>query len=539
MSASTTSEAPGTVGSPNAAEIRGEADRRRTFAVISHPDAGKSTLTEALALHARVIQDAGVTHGKSSRHGTVSDWMGMEQERGISISSAALQFEFGDTVLNLVDTPGHADFSEDTYRVLAAVDCAVMLIDAAKGFEPQTLKLLDVCKQRGLPIVTVINKWDRPGLDALGLIDAIGERTEMLPVPLTWPAGIAGSFQGLIDIRNDRSLKLEAVEGGALPARETDVTADERAGSDAELWETAEETAGLVVSSNGGFDRDSFRAAELTPVLFTAAARNYGVRQLLDVLVDLAPPAVPRTSGDGTLRDVDSDFSGFVFKVQSGQNASHRDHIAFMRICSGVFERGMVVTNARTEKPFATKYAHRVVGRTRQALESAWPGDVVGLVNAASLRVGDSLYRGQQVEFAGIPHFAPEHFVVARAVDPGRYKQFRRGISQLEHEGVVQVFRSDLRGDPAPVLAAVGPLQFEVAEQRMREEFRAPVKIERLEYALIRQAEGDLDTAPQAFRGGEILYRGDGEAVAVFTDKYKISTFNESYPKVSLTPIGS
>ncbi|WP_081744975.1 peptide chain release factor 3 [Arthrobacter sp. H14] len=559
MSASTTSETPGaesgpgttaaagTTGaaasaasdSPGAAEVRGEADRRRTFAVISHPDAGKSTLTEALALHARVIQDAGVTHGKSSRHSTVSDWMGMEQERGISISSAALQFEHRDTVLNLVDTPGHADFSEDTYRVLAAVDCAVMLIDAAKGFEPQTLKLLDVCKQRGLPIVTVINKWDRPGHDALGLIDEIGERTAMVPVPLTWPAGIAGSFEGLIDIRNGRSVKLEAVEGGALPAREEPVNASELDPTEAELWETAEETADLVVSSHGGFDRDSFRAAELTPVLFTAAARNYGVRQLLDVLVELAPPATARTSSEGVVRDVDSDFSGFVFKVQSGQNASHRDHIAFMRICSGVFERGMVINNARTDKPFATKYAHRVVGRTRQALETAWPGDVVGLVNAASLRVGDSLFRGKPVEFAGIPHFAPEHFVVCRATDPGRYKQFRRGIGQLEHEGVIQVFRSDLRGDQAPVLAAVGPLQFEVAEQRMREEFRAPVKLESMEYTLIRRATEGVDTAPQAFRGGEILYRGDGEAVAVFADRYKIAHFTESYPKVTLSVIGS
>ncbi|WP_026818180.1 peptide chain release factor 3 [Arthrobacter castelli] len=533
MTATTTS--PEKAAGP---DIRFEAGRRRTFAVISHPDAGKSTLTEALALHARLIQDAGVTHGKASRHGTVSDWMGVERDRGISISSAALQFEHHGTVLNLVDTPGHADFSEDTYRVLAAVDCAVMLIDAAKGFEPQTLKLLQVCKQRGLPIVTVINKWDRPGLDALELIDEVGRRTDMLPVPLTWPAGSADSFEGLIDLRHDQSIGLEAVEGGALPARESDVSVSELPDESAALWEAAEESAELVGSANGGFSPEAFRAAEQTPVLFTAAARNYGVRQLLDVIGELAPPAVTRTSVHGEPRDVDSDFSGFVFKVQSGQNSAHRDHIAFMRICSGMFERGMVVTNARTKKPFATKYAHRMVGRSRQGVDTACPGDVVGLVNAASLRVGDTLYSGEPVEFAGIPHFAPEHFTVARALDPGRYKQFQRGIGQLEHEGVVQVFRSERRGDQAPVLAAVGPLQFEVAEQRMREEFGAPVKLEALDYTLIRTLAEGANTAPLSFRGGETLHRGDGEVVALFADRFKLTHFDEDFPDVSMKVVG-
>lgn len=521
--------------------IAEQALRRRTFAVISHPDAGKSTLTEALALYASAITDAGVTHGKSSRHGTVSDWMGMERERGISISSAALQLEYRGTVLNLVDTPGHADFSEDTYRVLAAVDCAVMLIDAAKGFEPQTVKLLEVCKQRGLPIVTVINKWDRPGLDALELIDQIGERTEMVSVPLTWPVGTAGHFEGLLDVRADVSLALESVGGGALPAIETVVDQADLRPDSSSVWDAANEELGLVRSSNGEFDAAEFTAARQTPVLFAAAARNFGVRQLVDMLVEVGPPPSPRVAANGVRRPVESDFSGFVFKVQAGQNTAHRDHIAYLRICSGVFERGMVITNARTGRPFATKYAHRVLGREREALEQAWPGDVVGLVNATSLRVGDSLYQEEAVTFPEIPHFSPELFVAVRAKDPGRYKQFRRGIEQLDHEGVIQVLRSELRGDQSPVLAAVGQLQFEVAEQRMRTEFNAPVSLESLSYTLARRVTttAPASTLPEAFRGGEILRRSDGEHIAVFGDKWKLGHFTEANPQVSLEVIGA
>ncbi|WP_262364238.1 peptide chain release factor 3 [Arthrobacter echini] len=519
--------------------VRREAGRRRTFAVISHPDAGKSTLTEALALLARAIQDAGVTHGKSSRHATVSDWMGIEQERGISISSAALQLTYRDTVLNVVDTPGHADFSEDTYRVLAAVDSAVMLIDAAKGFEPQTVKLLAVCKARNIPIITVINKWDRPGLDALGLIDDVGERTGMTPVPLTWPVGIAGEFQGLIDLRAERAIALAAIGAGAQAAEETDVDIDALDPHEAGAWLEAREESGLVESSNGSFDREEFEAARQTPVLFAAAAKNFGVSQLLDILVDVAPSPSPRPSKDAGPRAIEAPMSGFVFKVQAGQDSSHRDHIAYLRICSGTFERGMVITNQRTGKPFATKYAHRVLGRSREVVDTAWPGDVVGLVNATSLRVGDSLFSEEPVQFPDIPRFSPELFAVARAKDPGRYKQFRRGIDQLEHEGVVQVLRSDLRGDQAPVLAAVGALQFEVAAERLGTEFNAPTSLDNLSYTLAMRVGPESQGVPETFRGGEILFRSDGEAVAVFGDKWKIGHFTKDHPGVVLEPIGA
>jgi peptide chain release factor 3 len=516
--------------------VLAEAGRRRTFAAISHPDAGKSTLTESLALYARAIQDAGVTHGKTSRHGTVSDWMSIERERGISISSAALQLEHGDAVLNLVDTPGHADFSEDTYRVLAAVDCAVMLIDAAKGFEPQTVKLLAVCRQRGLPIITVINKWDRPGLEALELIDSIGAETEMVPVPFTWPVGIAGSFEGLVEQSSGRIISLEAVDGGALPCREREIPS---LGSVGAQWSAAGEDLRLVTEANGAFDRVEFEAARQTPVLFAAAARNFGVRQLLEAIVELAPAPSPRRDADAVPRAVESPFSGLVFKVQSGQDTAHRDHIAYLRVCSGVFERGMTVTNASSGRLFATKYAHRVIGRSREVLDVAWPGDIVGLVNAASLRVGDSLHCGDSVRFPEIPHFSPELFTVARAVDPGRYKQFRRGIEQLQHEGAVQVLRSELRGDQAPVLAAVGALQFQVAQHRMSSEFNAPISLEPLPYTLARRICANGTVLPETMRGGEVLHRPDGELLALFQDRWKLARFQDDFPSVDLELVGS
>ncbi len=518
--------------------VAAEAARRRTFAVISHPDAGKSTLTEALALHARAIEEAGATHGKASRKATVSDWMQMEQDRGISISSAALQFSYRDTVVNLLDTPGHADFSEDTYRVLAAVDCAVMLVDAAKGLETQTLKLFDVCARRGLPVVTVINKWDRPGKDALELMDEVQQRTGRVPVPLTWPVGLSGDFRGTLDPRSRAYTRYRRVAAGAARA-EAEVLDPQRAAElEGAAWAEACETADLVAESNGEFEPGAFLAARSTPVLFAAAALNFGVDTLLDVLVDLAPPAGARPDADGAPRAVDAPFSGFVFKLQAGMDRAHRDHVAFLRVCSGVFRRGTVLTHGATGKPFATKYAHQVFGRDRETVETAFPGDVVGLVNASALRAGDSVYVGAPVTFPPIPHFSPEHFQVARAVDAGRAKQFRRGITQLEHEGVIQVLRSEARGDQAPVLAAVGPMQFEVVADRMAQEFGAQVRLEALPYTLARRVvapdPGVLNRVP----GVEVLWRSDGEAVAVLTDKWKLGRIPTYAPEVVLEPIG-
>ena len=516
-----------------------EALRRRTFAVISHPDAGKSTLTEALVLHARVINEAGAIHGKSGRRATVSDWMEMEQARGISITSTALQFPYVSPdgqhcVINLLDTPGHADFSEDTYRVLSAVDCAVMLIDAAKGLEPQTLKLFQVCRHRGIPIITVINKWDRPGRDPLGLLDEIQERIGLKPTPLTWPVGIAGDFKGVLDRRTGNFIRFTRTAGGATAAPEEHIAPERALDAAGVDWDNAAEECELLTADGGDHDQEAFLHGVTTPVLFTSAALNFGVNQLLDTLVRLAPSPSGQLDVDGHLRPVESPFSAFVFKVQAGMDSAHRDRIAYARVCSGTFERGDVLTHAATGKPFVTKYAQSVFGQQRSTLDDAWPGDVIGLANAAALRPGDTLFRDVPVHFPPIPSFSPEHFTVARRTDPSKHKQFRRGIEQLGQEGVVQVLRSDRRGDQAPVLAAVGPLQFEVASHRMAAEFNAPIALEPLPYTIARAV--DPEDAPFVDKqvSMETLTRTDGVVLALFSTKWRLQGFQEDNPDVRL-----
>ncbi|SDE58099.1 bacterial peptide chain release factor 3 (bRF-3) [Blastococcus fimeti] len=516
----------------------GEAGRRRTFAVISHPDAGKSTLTEALALHARVIGSAGAVHGKAGRRGTVSDWMDIEKARGISITSAALQFEYRDAVINLLDTPGHADFSEDTYRVLTAVDAAVMLVDAAKGLEAQTMKLFAVCRHRGIPVLTVINKWDRPGKDALELMDEISERTGLTPTPLTWPVGIAGDFRGVLDRADGTYRRFTRTAGGATIAPEETLPAAAALAREGDAWQQAVEEVELLEASGQDHDQSLFLDGVTTPVLFASAVSNFGVGALLDTLVDLAPAPTGMATADGAVRELTDPFSAFVFKVQAGMDTAHRDRLAFIRICSGVFERGMVVTHARTGRPFATKYAQHVFGRDRESIDVAYPGDVVGLVNANALGVGDTLYADRPVQFPPLTTFAPEHFAVCRGRDAAKHKQFRKGIEQLDSEGVVQVLKSDRRGDGAPVLAVVGPMQFEVAQHRMEHEFGAPVDLDRLPYSLaLRTDEASAPGILAAARNAEILRRADGELLAVFPDKWGLRVLQQNKPELLLEPL--
>ncbi len=511
-----------------------EAARRRTFAVISHPDAGKSTLTEALALHARVITEAGAIHGKAGRKSTVSDWMEMEKARGISITSTALQFPYRDCVINLLDTPGHADFSEDTYRVLTAVDCAVMLIDAAKGLEPQTLKLFQVCKHRGIPIITVINKWDRPGRHALELMDEIHERIGLRTTPLTWPVGIAGDFKGVMDRRKGHYIRFTRTAGGATAAPEEHIPADKAHDAAEGDWDTAVEESELLSMDGSDYDRETFLSGESSPVLFTSAALNFGVNQLLDVLVDLAPSPGAIIDVDKEPRPVDSPFSAFVFKVQAGMDSSHRDRIAYARVCSGTFERGDVLTHAGTGKPFVTKYAQSVFGRERSTLDDAWPGDVIGLANAAALRPGDTLYRDAPVEFPPIPSFSPEYFSVVRGKDPSKHKQFRKGIEQLDQEGVVQVLRSDKRGEQAPVFAAVGPMQFEVAAHRMATEIGAAITMESLPYQVARVVDPEDAEFMNKQVSCEVLTRSDGVLLVLFSTPWRLEGFQRDNPSVKL-----
>ncbi|TFC79432.1 peptide chain release factor 3 [Cryobacterium sp. TMS1-20-1] len=515
-------------------DILGQAYKRRTFAVISHPDAGKSTLTEALLLHAHAIDRAGAVHGKAGRRGTVSDWMAMEQARGISVTSAAIQFDYRDTVINLVDTPGHADFSEDTFRVLSAVDAAVMLVDASKGLEAQTMKLFEVCRQHGLPVITVINKWDRPGKSALDLMDEIHDRTGLIPTPLTWPVGPAGQFHGVLDRQSPGFVRFTRTPGGATTAIETRTTATAAAAELGPDWTTAAEESALLHAEGQDHDEARFLRAATTPVLFCAAVLNFGVHQLLDALVEFAPPALARADSTGRRRPVNGDFSGFVFKVQSGMNASHRDHVAFVRVCSGRFRRGMVLTQASTGRPFATKYAQQMFGRERTMAEQAWPGDIVGLINAASLRVGDSLYDSEAVEYPPLPVFAPEYFRAVRPVDTSKHKQFRRGIDQLDHEGVIQVMRSDLRGDQAPVLGAVGPMQFDVVEERMTHDFGADIRMEELPYQVARRTDPVGAGRLGSLRQVEVLTRSDNTLLALFSTPWRLQAVSRELPDLVL-----
>ncbi len=495
-------------------------------------------------LHARIITQAGAIHGKAGRGPRCRTGWRWNRPGGISITSTALQFPYHspegqDCVINLLDTPpGHADFSEDTYRVLSAVDCAVMLIDAAKGLEPQTLKLFQVCKHRGLPILTVINKWDRPGRHALELLDEIQERIGLKPTPLTWPVGIAGDFKGVLDRRTGNFIRFTRTAGGATAAPEEHIApeqAHDAAGID---WDNAVEECELLSADDADHDQEAFLQGVTTPVLFTSAALNFGVNQLLDNLTRLAPPPSGQADVDGNVRPVDAPFSAFVFKVQAGMDSAHRDRIAYARVCSGgTFERGDVLTHAATGKPFVTKYAQSVFGQQRSTLDNAWPGDVIGLANAAALRPGDTLFRDVPVQFPPIPSFSPAYFSVARGTDPSKHKQFRKGIEQLEQEGVVQVLRSDRRGEQAPVLAAVGPLQFEVTSHRMATEFNAPISLESLPYTVARAV--DPEDAPFVDRqvSTEVLTRTDGVMLALFTTKWRLQGFCEDNPTVTLRPL--
>ena len=535
--------------------LSSEAARRRTFAVIAHPDAGKSTLTEALALHAHVIAEAGAVHGKAGRKATVSDWMEMEKDRGISIASSALQFEYtpeghqGEPyMINLVDTPGHADFSEDTYRVLTAVDAAVMLIDGAKGLEPQTLKLFRVCKARGLPIVTVVNKWDRPGKSPLELVDEIVTEIGLQPTPLYWPVGEAGDFRGLAKLSDEGKpqeyIHFIRTAGGSTIAPEEHYTPEQALDKEADAWEAAAEETELLAADGAVHDQELFLDCTTSPMIFASAMLNFGVHQILDTLCELAPAPGVRAGDQAAVaasqsamdngREPGDEFSGVVFKVQAGMDKNHRDSLAFMRVVSGEFERGMQVTHAQSGRSFSTKYALTVFGRTRSTVETAYPGDIVGLVNAGSLAPGDTIYTGKRVQFPPMPQFAPEHFRTLRAKSLGKYKQFRKALEQLDSEGVVQVLKNDARGDAAPVMAAVGPMQFEVMQARMDNEYNVETIAEPVPYSVARRT--NAETAPELAkqRGVEIFTRTDGELIALFGDKWRLQFIQKEHPEFFL-----
>ncbi len=453
-----------------------EVSRRRSFAIISHPDAGKTTLTEKLLLYAGAIQIAGsVKARKASRHAT-SDWMEIEKQRGISVASSVMQMEYRDCIINLLDTPGHQDFSEDTYRVLTAVDSALMVIDAANGVEPQTRRLIEVCRARQTPLITFVNKLDREVKKPLDLMDEIEEALGMAVVPMTWPVGMGKSFSGVIDIARSQMRLFRPGEDRVGAEHEASVAIDNaalkvRLGTD--LDEAVAEVE-LVTGAMPAFDAQDFLSGQQSPVFFGSAINNFGVKEVLDALVEMAPAPGPRASVQRSVAPDEPKFSAVVFKVQANMDPAHRDRVAFLRICSGRFERGMKIKIARNGKEIRTNNALSFLSQRREILDEAFAGDIIGVPNHGLLRLGDTLTEGEVLQFKGLPFFAPEMFRAVETADPMRNKQLRTGLMQLGEEGAIQVFRPVAGG--AMLLGAVGQLQFEVVAHRLKAEYGAEVR---------------------------------------------------------------
>jgi peptide chain release factor 3 len=509
------------------ADVLSAASRRRTFAIISHPDAGKTTLTEKLLLFGGAVDEAGSVRARRQSRSTISDWMEMERRRGISVSSTVLRFEHGHHQYNLVDTPGHADFSEDTYRTLWAVDAALMVLDAGKGLEPQTLKLFRVCRMRGLPIVTFINKCDRPMLSPLELLDQIEAEIGIHPVPMNWPIGIHGNLAGLLDIGADEVIQSESTVHGATvgAARRTPAAAWSPGAHEAD-WSEAREEVAIVTDD---IDPGDVLAERVTPVFFGSALTNAGLPLLLEHFPGFTPSPVPKTTMDGGAPPLDGQFSAQVFKVQANTDPRHRDRVAFMRISSGRFERGMSAINQRTGRRLSLSYSNELFGQERQTIDTALPGDVVGIVNATGVKVGDTLSEDGTIAYPPIPEFLPERFATIRSVDASRYKQFHAGMRQLEEEGVVRVLRRP-DGMGEPIVGVVGELQLEVAVERLTNEFRCRVERHAAAWEACRAIDSrDADRVP-AWRNLEVVSDASGRTLVLATSSFVFERLDREVP---------
>lgn len=496
-----------------------EIARRRTFAIISHPDAGKTTMTEKLLLYGGALHVAGAVKSRKSARHAVSDWMAMEQERGISITSSVLQFDYAGCRMNLLDTPGHADFSEDTYRTLSAVDGAIMLIDAAKGVEARTRRLFEVCRLRKLPVITFVNKMDRPGRDPVDLMDEVGKLLDIGTVALDWPIGSGDTFCGLVDrVDGGAHLFLPPGDRGAsvVPTRETtldDPEILERLGQN--QYDDLRESIELVGEAGDPWDLGRFLAGELTPFFFGSAMTNYGVGFLLDALVRFAPPPAPRPAVEGARAPQDEAFSGFIFKIQANMNPRHRDRIAFLRVVSGQFERGMDVRLARTGKDVRLAKPHTFLADERAIVEEAAPGDIVGLFDPGELRIGDTVFTGDPIRFQDIPRFAPEHFARVRLKDPTRRKHLQRGLLQLSQEGTIQLFIRDDLGAADPFVGAVGLLQFEVLKVRLEMEYSVNAVLEPTKFTAARWIGGKPEGREWLERRSDFMVVSDRDGAPV------------------------
>jgi peptide chain release factor 3 len=510
------------------AQLEREIGRRRTFAIISHPDAGKTTLTEKLLLYGGAIHLAGsVKARRATRHAT-SDWMAMEQERGISITSSVLQFDYAGFRINLLDTPGHQDFSEDTYRTLVAADSAVMLLDNRKGVEEQTRKLFAVCKRRRMPIFTFVNKVDRPGEDPLKLIDDVERDLGIDIYPVTWPILSSEGFIGVYDrVRREIHLFERGRDHGQ---RQADV--EVRGLGDDDVADLLGETAHarllddivLLDSAGTAFDNDAFLRGEVSPAFFGSALTNFGVEPFLRAFLELAPEPTPRETSRGDIDPLDPSFSGFVFKIQANMDPKHRDRVAFVRICSGAYEPGMQVRNVRTGKDMKLTLPTQFMARERTIVDEAWAGDVIGIHDRGSLRIGDTLSADGDAMFSGIPRFSPEHFARVSVPDPLRRKHLDTGLRQLSEEGAVQVFYDEGMTGPSPIVGAVGPLQFEVLLHRLEHEYGVKATLSPLPYRAARWLTGD-DRAIQEFvrgYGRARVHDAKGGVLALFESEWAL-----------------
>ena len=515
--------------------------RRRNFAIISHPDAGKTTLTEKLLLYGGAIQQAGAVKAKGEQRKVTSDWMEIEKQRGISITSTVLQFDYSGRTINLLDTPGHQDFSEDTYRTLAAADNAVMLEDAAKGLEPQTRKLFEVCRLRQIPIFTFINKMDRPGREPLDLLDEIEKELGLACWPVNWPIGGGDRFQGVIDRRGREVVLFERAQRGRQ-STEQRLPLDspllaERVEPD--LLAQALEELELLDGAGEELDLAAVHAGNLSPVFFGSAMTNFGVRPFLDAFLELAQPPAGRASSEGVVDPLRPDFSGFVFKLQANMDPRHRDRVAFVRVCSGKFEKDISVRHARSGRNIRLSRPQKLFGQEREVVEEAYPGDVIGLNNPGMFAIGDTLYVGPKVEYEGIPCFTPELFAWLRNPNPSAFKSFRKGVNELREEGAVQVLYDTDLSKRDPILAAVGQLQLEVVQYRLEHEYGVQTRLEPLEFSVARWVMGGwpaLESVGRLFNCKTVRDAWD-RPVLLFRNSWNLQQLLEDHPSLELSGV--
>ncbi|AFZ52963.1 peptide chain release factor 3 [Cyanobacterium aponinum UTEX 3221] len=524
-------------------ELLKAVSKRRNFAIISHPDAGKTTLTEKLLLYGGAIHEAGAVKARGEQRRVTSDWMELEKQRGISITSTVLQFTYNNYHLNLLDTPGHQDFSEDTYRTLAAADNAVMLIDAAKGLEPQTRKLFEVCKLRSLPIFTFVNKMDRPGREALELLDEIEKELGLKTYPVNYPIGNGDYFKGVFDRRLKKYHLFERVAHGSKEAPEVILSPDdpnlEKYIGDNDLLAQTQEELEILDEIGAEFNLEEIHTGKMTPVFFGSAMTNFGVRLFLESFLEYALQPTPRNSSLGQLEPTHPDFSGFVFKLQANMDPKHRDRVAFVRVCTGKFEKDMTVNHARSGKSVRLSHPQKLFAQGRESIEEAYPGDVIGLNNPGVFAIGDTIYLGQKLEYDGIPSFSPELFCYLKNPNPSKFKQFQKGITQLQEEGAIQIMYSVDDFVREPILAAVGQLQFEVVQFRMLSEYNVETNLEPLPFSVARWVVDGWEALDKVGRIFNTMTVKDGRdrPVLLFRNEWNVGQLQADHPDLKLSSI--